>query len=185
MESSFRTAAHNGVWVSAILFVYVEQNLHATEEWWGYINGSFSAGMIVGGLLAYRFSERIGARLPGTIFLGTLLCGVLTLVFGFVQAPLLALVIALIRGIPEQLRDVAETLVFQKSASDKLLAKIYAAHGVLFYIVYGVSVLLLGWITDAFGLTSTFLFASACLGIAAVLAFASRKQIKDLGDPGS
>jgi MFS family permease len=142
MESSFRPAAHNGVWVSAILFVYVEQNLHATEEWWGYINGSFSAGMIVGGLLAYRFSERIGARLPGTIFLGTLLCGVLTLVFGFVQAPLLALVIALIRGIPEQLRDVAETLVFQKSASDKLLAKIYAAHGVLFYIVYGVSVLL-------------------------------------------
>lgn len=172
----------NGVWVSAILFVYVEQNLGATEEWWGYINGSFSAGMIIGGLLSYRFSERIGARLPGTIFLGTFLCGVLTLAFGFVQAPLLALIIALILGIPEQLKDVAETLVFQRSASDKLLAKIYAAHGVLFYIVYGVSVLLLGWITDTFGLTYTFLFASACLGAATVLAFVNRKKIKDLSN---
>ena len=39
------------VWISAILYVYVDSVLGKSEAWWGYINAFYSGGFIIGGYL--------------------------------------------------------------------------------------------------------------------------------------
>lgn len=167
----------NGVWVAAILYVYVEQNLKVGNEWWGYINTCFSIGMIFGGYLSLKCSNWINKNLATTIFLGCLLCCIFTLIFGLTELPILALVFAIIRGIPEQMREVAEVTVFQQSANDKLLAKVYAAHGVIFNLIFGGSILLLGFISDTLGVKATFVTASAFLLVATIISILKKKAI--------
>lgn len=36
----FITTLASSVWVAAVIYIYVEQNLQLGEEWWGYINTS-------------------------------------------------------------------------------------------------------------------------------------------------
>ena len=72
----------NGVWIAAILFVYVSEALNKGESWWGFINGSFFGGMLFGGLLIYRFSSLIERNLGKTILYSTFILIVITFLFG-------------------------------------------------------------------------------------------------------
>ena len=45
------TAFAGAVWISAILYVYVDEVLEKNKAWWGYINAFYSGGFIIGGYL--------------------------------------------------------------------------------------------------------------------------------------
>ncbi|MCM3166860.1 MFS transporter [Peribacillus frigoritolerans] len=53
----FITTLASSVWVAAVIYMYVEQNLQLGEEWWGYINTSYFVGMIFSGLIVIRFAK--------------------------------------------------------------------------------------------------------------------------------
>ncbi|WP_178020988.1 MFS transporter [uncultured Paenibacillus sp.] len=172
----------NGVWVAAIIYVFVDKHLHVGQEWWGYINTSMLLGMIIGGYVSVQFSKWIEVNISKCIIISTILCTLLTLSFGVNHIPFIALVLVLFHGIPIQVREVAEITVFQQSADDKLLAKIYSAHSVIFNLTFGCSVLILGWITEVINVQFTFVFASLLQIIALVIALINKKNISTISN---
>jgi len=167
----------NGVWVAAILFIYVEQALHKTEVWWGFINAAFFGGMFIGGLLVYRYSQVLERRLGQTIMWSSLCLTTLTFLFGMTSLAWFALVVSFLYGLPQMARDVAEVTVIQKNAREELLAKVYSARGTLIYGSFGISSLVLGYITEHYGVQITFLVATTLFLISFLIALFNRRDL--------
>ncbi|SUV04235.1 major facilitator superfamily protein [Priestia megaterium] len=167
----------NGVWIAAILFIYVEQALQKTEVWWGFINAAFFGGMFIGGLLVYRYSTVLERKLGQTIMWSSFCLTTLTFLFGMTSLPWVALGISLLYGLPQMARDVAEVTIIQKNARQELLAKVYSARGTLIYAAFGTSSLLLGFITEHYGVRITFLLATILFLMSFLIAFVNRTEL--------
>ncbi|MFF2450646.1 MFS transporter [Neobacillus sp. NPDC058068] len=167
----------NGVWIAAILFVYVTEALNKGENWWGFINGSFFAGMLFAGLLIYRFSHLVERNLGKTILWSTFSLIAITLMFGMTSIPWFALFVSFLFGLPQMARDVAETTIIQKSAREQLLAKVYSARGTMIFAAFGISSLVMGWITDEFGVRMTFKIAAALFICSFFVAISGRRYL--------
>lgn len=167
----------NGVWIAAILFIYVEQTLQKTEVWWGFINAAFFGGMFIGGLLVYRYSTVLERKLGQTIMWSSFCLTTLTFLFGMTSLPWVALGISLLYGLPQMARDVAEVTIIQKNARQELLAKVYSARGTLIYGAFGTSSLLLGFITEHYGVRITFLLATLLFLTSFLIAFVNRTEL--------
>lgn len=174
----FLVSIAGGVWVAAILYVYVDQNLHRGEQWWGYINTSYFLGMILGGILAIRFAEQIEKHIRPTVLMCIGSIGALTLLFGFTSVPVMALLLSALYGLPDQIREITYTRLIQENASEKTLTKVYAAMGVVMNLTFAVSALLLGYITEQYGVKTTFVFAAGLVFLAFLYAFIKREDIK-------
>lgn len=173
----FITTLASGIWMAAVIYVYVEENLQLGEQWWGFINTSYFIGMIISGLLVIRFAHLVERHLYFFIVFGLFLSSFLTFLFGSTTIPALALLLACLSGIPEQIREVSYTKLFQDHASGKTLAKIYSAWGAVTNLTFSFSVLLIGYITEKFGVTSAFKFASSLIFLAFLYAWWSKKNI--------
>lgn len=170
-------ALANGVWIAAIIYVYVEDVLKKPESWWGFINGSFFAGMLVGGILILHFSAHLEKKLGITMLLATLSLAVITFVFGTSALPWLSLLASFLFGIPQMAFEVAETTILQKSARDHLLAKVYSARGTLLFASFGISSILMGWLTELYGVKMVFIIAACLLATSFILAFINRRAL--------
>ncbi|MFB6366220.1 hypothetical protein ACFCP7_19480 [Paenibacillus elgii] len=73
------------IWIGAVTLTFVKEALHEGEAWWGYINGGYYLGAIVGGLIVLRLSRRMQGKLTMSMLLGASLFGVLTLLYRFVS----------------------------------------------------------------------------------------------------
>jgi MFS family permease len=167
----------NGVWIAAILFVYVSEALNKGESWWGFINASFFAGMLLGGIIIYRFSFILERNLGKTILWSTFSLIMLTFLFATTSIPWFALFVSFLFGLPQMARDVAETTIIQKSARDELLAKVYSARGTLIFAAFGISSVVMGWITEEFGVRITFKVAATLFIISFLAATLNRKHL--------
>ncbi|WHY75569.1 MFS transporter [Neobacillus sp. WH10] len=167
----------NGVWIAAILFVYVAEALNKGESWWGFINGSFFAGMLFGGLLIYRFSHILERNLGKTNLWSTFSLIVITFLFGMTSIPWFALFVSFLFGLPQMARDVAETTIIQKTAKEQLLAKAYSARGTLIFGAFGISSLVKGWITELFNVRTTFIVATGLFLCSFSVALISRRYL--------
>ncbi|MCM3676437.1 MFS transporter [Peribacillus simplex] len=83
----FITTLASSVWVAAIIYIYVEQNLQLGEEWWGYINTSYFVGMIFSGLIVIRFAKLLEKYIGFFITFGLFLSSLLILLFGTTSIP--------------------------------------------------------------------------------------------------
>jgi len=90
----FITTLASSVWVAAVIYMYVEQNLQLGEEWWGYINTSYFVGMIFSGLIVIRFAKLLEKYNGFFIIFGLFLSSLLILLFGTTSIPALALLLA-------------------------------------------------------------------------------------------
>lgn len=168
----------NGVWIAAILFVYVSEVLNKQENWWGFINGAFFGGMLFGGFVIYRLSKHLEQNLGKTILWSTFSLIGITFVFGITTIPWLALLLSFLFGLPQMARDVAETTIFQKSARDGLLAKVYSARGTLIFAAFGISSLVMGWITEQFGVRTTFMTATILFICSFMVALTNKRNLE-------
>ncbi|MCE4048875.1 MFS transporter [Bacillus sp. Au-Bac7] len=172
----FETFA-NGVWIAAILYVYVEEVLHKQEFWWGIINASFFAGMFFGGLIVYRIADKLEKKLGYYIIWSTFLLVILTLAFALISNAWIALIISLLFGFPQMVKDVAEVSIFQKAVRQEALAKVFSARGTLMYAAFGISSVFLGWLTEEFGVVCTFLTATACFLLSFITGIQNRMYL--------
>ncbi|NJM05445.1 MFS transporter [Candidatus Gracilibacteria bacterium] len=60
----------HGAWTSALMLSFTAQALQAGTDAWGYQNGAFFAGQIIGALLALTYANRLSRR-PGWIIMAT------------------------------------------------------------------------------------------------------------------
>ncbi|MBL3645669.1 MFS transporter [[Brevibacterium] frigoritolerans] len=174
----FITTLASSVWVAAVIYIYVEQNLQLGEEWWGYINTSYFVGMIFSGLIVIRFAKLLEKYIGFFITFGLFLSSLLILLFGTTSIPALALLLACLYGLPEQIREVIYTKLFQDHATEKTLAKVHAVWGAVINLTFACSVLLLGFITETYSVKTTFQFSSTLIFLAFLYATFKRKDLQ-------
>ncbi len=135
--------------------------------------------MFVGGLLVYRFSQVLERRLGQTIMWSSLCLTTLTFLFGMTSLAWFALVVSFLYGLTQMARDVAEVTVIQKNAREELLAKVYSARGTLIYGSFGISSLVLGYITEHYGVQITFLVSTTLFLISFLIALFNGRDLID------
>lgn len=167
----------HGVWIAAILYVYVETAIGKGEAWWGYINAAFFAGMMIAGIVVYRFSNRMESHLSLVIMTATLCLLGLNVWFGLTSSPWIALMVSFIFGFPQMARDVSQNTLIQQTHRDKQLAKVYASHGTLVYGTFGLATLVLGWFAEEFGVRATYILVSTLFLFSFLIAFINREVL--------
>lgn len=165
------------VWIAAIMYLFVGKQLHASEEWWGFINSAFIAGLIIASviLLKYHAFYRIYQRKILVI------CGVgtacATLAFGINEIPILALIFSFFFGIFDQQKAVIlQTLVQTKTNPDRL-PKVYATQGAIAAFTFGLASLLSGTLVEIVGVRNIYIIASILLFISIFPIYLLRKNI--------
>ncbi|PPA70988.1 MFS transporter [Jeotgalibacillus proteolyticus] len=157
------------VWIAAIMYIYVAEVLQAGEAWWGYINSSFFAGLLIGGMLGLKFSSVIEARLKLFIIAGGILTAAITLCFALIANPFIALALSMLFGFCSQLKGVAQQTIVQVNVKERLLPKVYSAQEAAYFAVFGLGTLVFGYLTEwggprfIFGLSGGLLVVSALL----------------------
>ncbi|WP_052114935.1 MFS transporter [Pontibacillus chungwhensis] len=161
-------AIANVVWVAAIIYVYVDEVLGRSEAWWGYLNTCFFLGMIAGGSICARFHNRLEHKLRSYMLGASFVVVVMTLSFGFNQVAWVALVLAFFHGIFGQVKGVGLNTFLQKEATGEQLPKIYALQSGVLSLIFGVSTLLFGALTEWVGVQYVFMLSGILLWIGTV-----------------
>lgn len=166
------------VWIAAILYVYVAEILNKGEEWWGYINAFFFAGLLIGGVLSLRLEKFYKYRKRYLIIYGSLLTGLFTFWFGFPFSPIMALIISLLVGLPTQVQEIAQISLIQSSAPQSVLPKVLSARDVIFTGLFGIFALLFGAVSDLYGVRSVFVISSILLLFSTGWAYKRRRYLE-------
>lgn len=165
-----------GIWIGGITLVFVKQVLVQGEEWWGYINASYYIGTILGGFLIIALSAWLRQRLLFGIIIGSFGVSILVFLYSLNTIPLLALVLVVLMGPFYQLRDVAQRTFFQSNVALHQLPKVYSVQGMLGYFMLGISVFLMGTISDLLGAKMVYVIAAIFYLVSSTLAFLLRSK---------
>ncbi|MFD1032135.1 MFS transporter [Metaplanococcus flavidus] len=165
------------VWVAAVLYVFVDEVLNVSQEWWGYINTARILGSLLGGFIIYKFADRMNGRLKDFLFYASLSVAVISLCFGFNTVPLLALGLVFLLGFPEQMDDIIQTTMIQERIKEKQLAKVYTAQSMVYYFVFAFAVLGAGILVDLLNVQLIFILASLLLFINSIIAWGIKRKI--------
>ncbi len=163
------------VWVGAFMLVFVNEILLKDEQWWGYINASYFAGAVIGGLLVVALVERLEKRIFTVMLLGMLGYAILTVWFALNEFAPLALFIVLLTGPFTELAAVSRRTLIQRSASPELLPKVFSAQSTLLNTVFGFSLLFMSGVAEWFGIVNMYLFAAVISVLAAGVGWLNRR----------
>ncbi|QAY67397.1 MFS transporter [Paenibacillus protaetiae] len=168
------------VWVGAFTLALVQDVLKQGEEWWGYINAAYFAGSILGSMAVLAWVKKLQKRLFASMLAGMAGYGALTAAYALNHWPAAALVLVIVMGPVAELSIIPRQTLIQQSTQASALPQVLSAQNTIINFFSMVSLLLLGWIADRFGIQSVYLISAAltfcaiAVGIAARKAFASR-----------
>jgi DHA3 family macrolide efflux protein-like MFS transporter len=162
-----------GAFAGALLLVFVNERLHVGEIWWGWMNGANLGGFVLISILMSRFTNRMW-NLSVMLALGSGFVAALTLGFSFSTSPLVTLFIMFAIGASQAIKDLAERTSYQTSVPIAELPSLFAAQSSLTSLLYGVSLLLSGWIADTAGIQMLYIIASVGFALSFVGALSSR-----------
>ncbi|MFC3746488.1 MFS transporter [Paenibacillus sp. GCM10012306] len=162
-----------GAFAGALLLVFVNERLHVGEVWWGWMNGANLGGFVLISILMSRLTDEkwnLGVMLT----VGSGFVAALTLGFSFSTSPVVTLVVMFAIGAFQAIKNLAERTSYQTSVPTSELPPLFAAQSSLTSILYGVSLLLSGWIADTMGIQMLYIFASVGFALSFVGALAGR-----------
>ncbi|KQL58763.1 MULTISPECIES: MFS transporter [Bacillaceae] len=136
------------VWIAAIVYVFVDEVLHVSQAWWGFMNASFFAGLILAGVILVKMAHVCERRLPLLLLVGFSGGAVLTTVFALHAIPLLALLLVAGVGVCEQMRSVALHTILQQQIEEEKLAYVYTVQGAVSTLAFGMGAFLVGILAD-------------------------------------
>ncbi len=158
------------------MYVYVADVLQVSEVWWGYINTSFFIGLLIAGVLYSKWSSIILQSVRKLLIITSFGVAAVTLLFGFNNFALAALLLSFLSGLLEQLKGITLNLYLQKTSSAELLPKLYSVQNVVVSLGFGLSTLLFGWIAEMVHVQAAFCTAGGILIIAAAYLYVNRKE---------
>ena len=162
------------VWVAAILLVFVEEALQASSQWWGYLNGIFFIGMIIGSMICLRWTNFIERKKAMFISGGALLSAIFTLFFAVSITPFMALLCSLLIGLCGQLKNIPQQTIIQTSVSKEKLPTVYTSLNVIVTGVFGLSSLMMGMLSEWYGIRVVFLLSASMLLLVSVIAYKNK-----------
>lgn len=149
----------NSIWVSSIILVFVTQILHQDEHYWGYINTTYSLGIILGGALIYRYAEKVSDKKGKSIILALLFAASMTLI-GLVSANVWIFLICSVGiGFFSQLKEIPETVLLQSAVAENQLVHLYAALEVISTLSFSLFTLVMSSLAQYFGVRVVFMIA--------------------------
>jgi len=162
------------VWVAAILLVFVEEALQASSQWWGYLNGIFFIGMIIGSMICLKWTKFIERKKAMFISGGALLSAIFTLFFAVSITPLMALLCSLLIGLCGQLKNIPQQTMIQTSVSKEKLPTVYTSLNVIVTGVFGLSSLMMGMLSEWYGIRVVFFLSASMLLLVSVIAYKNK-----------
>ena len=167
----------NAIWVSSVLLVFVTEILHQSESYWGYVNTAYSLGIILGGAIVFRLAEKVVTYKYQTMTFSLLATALVTLLIVlFPNAPAF-LFLSLVIGFLSQIKEVPESVLLQESVDEKELVNVYSVIEVVSTLAFSVSVFLMSFITEYFGVFTGFGLAIFCLLLESILVLRNKHQI--------
>lgn len=162
------------VWIAAILLVFVNDALEVGGQWWGFINGAFFIGLILGSVYCINYSSIIENKLGTIIFIGSILSSLVTLLFSINSLPIAALLLSLFVGIFGQIKGIPQQTVIQTSVPKEQLSKIYTSLGAIGTGIFGVGSLVMGLLADLLGIRIVFMISGILLAVVSLIVFKSK-----------
>ncbi|GGH77225.1 MFS family permease [Pullulanibacillus pueri] len=151
------------VWIAAIIYIYVEDVLGVSQQWWGYINGLFFGGLMLGGLFCLKNEKLIEKHLSLFLMIGIFSTLFVDFVYGIISSLIIALSLSGIMGLFGQMKDISQQVVIQMKIDKNKLPKVYSVQNTLITGTFGVSTVILGYLTDLVGVRQIFLLASTLM----------------------
>ncbi|WP_226568357.1 MFS transporter [Bacillus stratosphericus] len=175
----------SGIWIGGITLVFVNEVLKKGEQWWGFINTSYYAGSILGGILITIFSIRLQKHLIKAIITGSYIVCIMVLFYAINTTAWISLILVVLMGPFYQLRDISQQTYIQKVTSEDVLSKLYAAKDNLYYLIFALSVFIIGLISDYIGVVYVYYFAFLLYltsSLFAILTFRKSNQSSQIND---
>lgn len=167
----------NTIWVSSVLLVFVTEVLEKTESYWGYANTAYSLGILAGGYLVYRRSERLLQHKWQSISSSLVATALVTVLILLWPNAVAFLILSVIIGFLSQIKEVPESVFLQETVEEGNLVKVYSVIEVVSTLAFSASVFLMSWMVDYFGVRGGFWLAVACLISGAVLIFRHKDRL--------
>lgn len=169
----------NSIWVSSIILVFVTQILHQDEHYWGYINTTYSLGIILGGALIYRYAEKVSDQKCKSIILALLFAASMTLI-GLVSANVWIFLICSVGiGFFSQLKEIPETVLLQSAVAENQLVHLYAALEVISTLSFSLFTLVMSSLAQYFGVRVVFMIAILALVVEAWIYYRNQNLINE------
>ncbi|WP_248621619.1 MFS transporter [Enterococcus cecorum] len=169
----------NSIWFSSIILVFVTQILHQDEHYWGYINTTYSLGIILGGALIYRYAEKVSDKKCKSIIMALLFAASMTLI-GLVSANAWIFLICSVGiGFFSQLKEIPETVLLQSAVAENQLVHLYAALEVISTLSFSLFTLVMSSLTQYFGVRVVFMIAILALVVEAWIYYRNQNLINE------
>ncbi|MGE7023371.1 MFS transporter [Solibacillus cecembensis] len=163
------------VWIAAILYVFVNDALNVDEKWWGFINGAFFLGLILGSVYCIKFSSFVEKKLGTFIFVGSFASFLFTLLFSLNSIPIISLLLSLCVGLFGQIKYIPQQTVIQTSVSKEQLSTVYTSLGAIGTGIFGVGSLVMGVLADLLGIRIVFVISGLLLAIVSAIAHKNKQ----------
>ncbi|HWI47355.1 MAG TPA: MFS transporter [Rummeliibacillus sp.] len=163
------------VWIASILYVFVEQALQTGQEWWGFINGSFFIGLLLGSLYVMKNAALVDERKFFFILVGSIITTISTILFGLTSVPIVALFMSGLMGMFGQLKNIPQATIIQKSVPTEELPTVYASMGTVTLSMYGIMALLVGVLVDWIGVRIVFLGSGLLLFVGMMIILKNKR----------
>lgn len=168
----------SSVWAGAFVLAFVKEILQQNEVWWGYINSLYFLGMILGGMIVWKLSKWILDHLLTSMIISLLAVSLLTFVFTFCKIPWFTLLLVIIMGPFAQIKEVALKSMIQSHPRIEQLPIIFSAYGSLIAVMFGVSIFMMGIISDLLGIQTVYLIASLLSLCSVTLILLSSRRVR-------
>ncbi len=170
------TAEHvpHGIWTSALMLVFVENALNGSSVDWGYQNGAFYGGQLVGAIVAASAARWVGKWAGWSIISNTVISGILTILYAISINNFWAVLISFIFGPPFAIRDVAQDTLLQTKVDGQILGRIYALRAMLASLSFMVSGLIFASLADQISIRWIYLSGGGLYLLIALVALFSK-----------
>lgn len=169
-----------GIWTGAIILVFVNEVLHEGSFWWGIMNTGYFAGTMIAGFVILSISKWVSQHIITSMAIGCTGMVLFTFCFSFTTIPGLALFFITLLGPMFQIRRIAQQTILQRNTTNDTYPEIAAAHYTLLNILYATSVLLMGLVTDIFGVQYVYWLSTLFYFVCLLLIPALRRQLGHL-----
>ena len=168
----------NTIWVSSVILVFVTEVLKQTESYWGYSNTAYSLGIILGGIIVYKLSEKFLAHKWKSILFPLLAMATITASLLFFSNTQTFLIFSSLIGFFSQLKEVPESVFLQETVDENQLVHVYSVFEVISTLAFSVFVFLMSSITEKFRITTSFWLSTICILLEAGLLYHNRNYLK-------
>ena len=151
--------------------------LKQTESYWGYSNTAYSLGIILGGIIVYKLSEKFLAHKWKSILFSLLAMATITASILFFSNTQTFLIFSSLIGFFSQLKKYLKCLL-QETVDENQLVHVYSVFEVISTLAFSVFVFLMSSITEKFGITTSFWLSTICILLEAGLIYHNRNYLK-------